>query len=227
MSVVEHLLIFFSPLRECGYFGRPEHRGHADSEQTVTSSLNNVVNEHILCYRIGMPENLHNLLEADDPVALGRIETALDTSDTRNEAVETVISALIWRRCTASPTGVLGAVLHHECASRISVLPHHLDRVGASDAAQAVRDLRDEIPLEDEQIRNGIIDWVDANPDLTRHAATLDKRVSDIAPKLWSFMQQRQDELPDTEIPDKNAGLLASLVGGFLSMARQRPSAER
>jgi len=174
-----------------------------------------------------MSENLHDLLESDDPVALRRIEQALQDSEIHNEIVDAILSALIWRRCTAGQNGVLGAVLDPECAARISALPRHLDRVGASDAAQAIRDLRNAIPLKDEHIKGGIIDWVDCNPDIVRHAAALSDDVDDIAPKLWNFMQQRQGELPDTEIPNKRDGLLAALFGGWQAFARQRPTAGR
>jgi len=174
-----------------------------------------------------MSENLHDLLEGDDPVALRRIEQALHSSETSNETVDAILSTLIWRRCTAGQNGILGAVINHECAARISVLPQHLEKVGASDAAQAMRDLLDEIPLEDEQIEGGIIDWVDANPDITRHAATLDDGFEDVTPKVWNYMQQRQDELPNPEIPDKSVGMLAALISGWQSFARQRPSAGR
>ncbi len=160
-----------------------------------------------------MPENLHDLLESDDPVALRRIEKALISGDEHNETVDAVITALIWRRCTAGQNGVLGAVLNRECAARISVLADHLEKVGATDAAMAMRDLREEIPLEDEQIRSGIIDWVDENPKFVSHAATLDDGIDDIAPEVWSFMQERQDKLPDPEIPDKRKGLFGALFG--------------
>ncbi len=160
-----------------------------------------------------MSENLHDLLESDDPVALRRIEKALISGDERNETVDAVISALIWRRCTAGQHGVLGAILNRECAARISVLADHLEKVGATDAAKAMRDLRQEIPLEDEQIRSGIIDWIDVNPKIVSHAATLDDGVDDIAPEVWSFMQVRQDNLPDPEIPDKRQGLFGALFG--------------
>lgn len=174
-----------------------------------------------------MSENLHDLLKGDDPVALRRIERALKDCEIHNEIVDAVLSALIWRRCTAGHNGVLGAVLNLECASRISLLPQHLDRVGASDAAQAIRDLRNQIPLEDEQIEGGIIDWVDGNPSIVHHAATLDHDVDDVAPKLWSFMQERQDELPETEIPEKREGFLAAVFGGWQSFARQSSTTDR
>ncbi|MCA1774052.1 MAG: hypothetical protein LC676_00110 [Loktanella sp.] len=161
-----------------------------------------------------MSENLYDLLESDDPVALRRIEKALISGDEQNETVEAVISALIWRRCTAGQNGVLGAVLNHECAARISVLADHLEQVGATDAAQAMRALREEIPLEDEQIAGGIIDWVDVNPEITTHAATLNDGVEDIAPEVWSYMQDKQDDLPDPEIPDKRKGFFGALFGG-------------
>ncbi|MEX1236510.1 MAG: hypothetical protein WEB56_16120 [Roseovarius sp.] len=143
-----------------------------------------------------MSENLSDLLEGDDPVALRRIEKALMSADGHNETVDAVISALIWRRCTAGQNGVLGAVLNHECAARISVLADHLEKVGATEAAQVTRDLREEIPLEDDQIRSGIIDWIDVNPGITGNVVTLNGNVDDIAPKVWSFMQERRDDLP-------------------------------
>lgn len=160
-----------------------------------------------------MSENLYDLLESDDPVALRRIEKALISGDEHNETIEAVISALIWRRCTAGQNGVLGAVLNHECAARISVLADHLEKVGATDSAQAMRDLREEIPLGDEQIRSGIIDWIDVNPEIASNVASLKDGIEDIAPKVWNFMQERQDDLPDSEIPNKRKGLLGALFG--------------
>ena len=74
--------------------------------------------------------------------------------------------------------------------------------------------LRNEIPLEDEHIRGGIIDWVDANPSLVHYAETLNDDGFDVTPKVWSFMQKRQDELPEIEIPDKRTGLFSRFFGG-------------
>jgi hypothetical protein len=160
-----------------------------------------------------MTQNLQKLLQSDEPVALRRIEKALVAEDEPNETVDTVLSVLLWRRCTLGQNGILGALLNHECAARVSVLDEHLDLVGASDAAQSMRDLRKEIPLKDEHIRGGIIDWVDANPNVVRYAETLNDDGFDITPQIWSFMQERQDELPDIEIPDKRTGLLGRLFG--------------
>ncbi len=89
-----------------------------------------------------MTRNLQELLEGDEPVALRRIEKALVAVDDRNETVETVLSVLLWRRCTMGQNGILGAFLNHECVARVDVLDEHLDRVGASGAAQSMRDLR-------------------------------------------------------------------------------------
>ena len=160
-----------------------------------------------------MSENLHDLLERDDPVALRRIEKALDDTDGSNEDVEAIVTALIWRRCTTGQNGVLGAVLHRDCAERIGVLADHLEQVGATDAAQVMRDLRERIPLRDEQIRHGLIDWVDSNPAFASYAKGLDAGVEDIGPTVWTFMQDRQDDLPDPEIPDKSRGLFARMFG--------------
>jgi len=156
---------------------------------------------------------LYDLLNSDDPVALRRIEKVLSSEDDPNDTTEAVISALIWQRCTAGHNGVLGAVLNHECAARISVLANHLEQVGASDAARAMRKLRGEIPLEDAQIAGGIIDWVDVNPTIASHAAALDEGVDDISSEVWSYMQERQSDFPDHEIPDKRKGLFGALFG--------------
>ncbi|WP_121096845.1 hypothetical protein [Roseinatronobacter ekhonensis] len=174
-----------------------------------------------------MPENLHDLLEGDDPVALRRIEQALHSTEPSSETVDTILSALIWRRCTAGKNGILGAVINYECAARISVLPRHLEKVGAAHAAQAMRDILEEIPLEDKQIEGGIIDWVDSNPDFARHAGALDERMEDVASKVWGFMQENQSDLPDYEIPDKRQGMLNTLLSGWQSLSRQRFSAGR
>ncbi|WP_223427576.1 hypothetical protein [Tateyamaria pelophila] len=160
-----------------------------------------------------MAQNLYQLLEHDDPVALRHIEKALSAEDAPNETVETVLSALLWRRCTMGQNGILGALLNHECAARVSVMDEHLDVIGASDAAQAMRDLRTEIPLQDEHIRRGIIDWVYANQNLVEHAKTLNEENLDVAPNVWTFMQKRKANLPNIEIPDKRTGLLARLFG--------------
>ncbi len=170
-----------------------------------------------------MPTNLHELLEGDEPVALQRIERALQSGKVHNEVVDITLSALIWRRCTTSPNGVLGAVLSHDCAARVDVLAQHLDRIGATDSAQALRDLRNEIPFEDERIKGGIIDWIDINPQIARHAASLDSDVDDVAPALWNFMQECQAELPNPEIPDKKTGLWAGLFKGWIHSA-ERPN---
>ncbi len=158
-----------------------------------------------------MSDKLYDLLDGDDPVALRRIEKALISGDDRNETTEAVISALIWRRCTAGQNGILGAVLNHECAARICVLADHLETVGAAESAQAVRDLREKLPLEDEQIQSGIIDWIDVNPDIAGEAAALKDDLEDIAPTVWNFMQERQDDLPDAIIPNKRPSLFAAL----------------
>ena len=76
-----------------------------------------------------------------------------------------------------------------------------------------MRDLRKEVPLQDEHIQRGIVDWVDANPSLIQHANTLNDENLDVAPKIWSFMQGRQENLPHIEIPDKRTGLLGRLFG--------------
>jgi hypothetical protein len=160
-----------------------------------------------------MMKNLHDLLDRDDPVALRRIEKALGAEETRNETVDAVLSVLLFQRCANGRNGILGALINHECAARVSMLDEHLDLVGASGAAQAMRDLRKEIPLRDEDIRRGIIDWIEANPSLVQHAKTLNDNNLDVASKVWNFMQERQEKLPDIEIPDRKTGILGRFFG--------------
>lgn len=80
------------------------------------------------------------------------------------------------------------------------------------DTVQAIRDLSKENPLKDEQIRSGIIDWLDMNPEIASKAAKLHEGVDDIAPTVWNFKQERQDELPDPEISYKAKGLFSILL---------------
>lgn len=161
-----------------------------------------------------MSQTLHDLLESDEPVAMCRIEEALKSSDVQNEAVDPIISALIWRRCTTGKNGVLGAIIEQDCAARIDVLADHLEYVGASDAAKAARNLRGAIPLDDQVIRNGIIDWIDANPEFIQHAQGLNDETNDVAVTVWSHMQERKDELPDPVIPEKERGFFSRMFGG-------------
>ncbi|MFO7805537.1 MAG: hypothetical protein R6V30_07680, partial [Paracoccaceae bacterium] len=58
------------------------------------------------------------------------------------------------------------------------------------------------------------IDPVDDAPESTTHATTLNDGVDDIAPEVWSYMQDKQDDLPDPEIPDKRKGFFGALFGG-------------
>lgn len=160
-----------------------------------------------------MAETLHNLLDRDDPVALGRIETRLDAEDQHNPTVDAILSALIWRRCTNGHQGVLGALIHRDCAARLDVLPKHLERVGAKDAANVMRDLRGMIPLEDDVIQNGIIDWIDENPTFISQAEELNDQVDDIGPTVWAYMQKRHGDLPDVEIPEKKKGFFSRFFG--------------
>ena len=51
------------------------------------------------------------------------------------------------------------------------------------------------------------------NPSLVQHAKTLNDENLDVAPKVWNFMLERQEKLPDIEIPDKKTGLLGRFFG--------------
>jgi hypothetical protein len=101
--------------------------------------------------------------------------------------------------------------LNRDCARRIKVLAAHLDLVGAHEAAAAVRELRGQIPYNDNQLGGGIIDWIDANPDFVDRARELDREINDITPQIWAYMQNCCDELPDAAIPPRQRGFFARL----------------
>lgn len=153
-------------------------------------------------------QRLHEVLRSDQPVALRRIEKALASVADRNETAETALSALIWRRHTSGHDGVLGTFLHQACARRIGVLPRHLEKVGAKGAASAIRELRNEIPFEDRRLQYGILDWVESTRGFASRARELDKELDDIGPRIWSFMREHAEELPNVTIPDRRRGLL-------------------
>ncbi len=88
-------------------------------------------------------------------------------------------------------------------------MPANLYDLLDSDDPVAVR--RIEKAFSSGDVRNQA---VDANPEISRHADTLTDGVADLAPTVWSFMQERQGELPDPQIPDKRVGLFARLFSG-------------
>ena len=156
-------------------------------------------------------ETLHEVLQSEEPVALRRIEKVLAAEDDRSEQAEAAMSALIWRRQTTGHQGILGTFLNRDCARRIKVLAAHLERVGAPEAAAAIRELRGQIPYSDNQLGGGIIDWMDAHRDFVDRARELDCEIEDITPQIWTYMQNCCDELPDTAIPPRRRGLFARL----------------
>jgi hypothetical protein len=163
------------------------------------------------CAKLLIMETLHKVLQSHEPVALGRIEKVLAAEHERSEEAEAAVSALLWRRQTAGHSGIRGTFLNRDCVNRIRVLATHLDRVGAHEAAEAMRELRGQIPYKDTQLGGSIIDWVDANPDFVSRARELDDKIDDIAPQVWAYMQNCSDDLPDAAIPSRRRGLFARL----------------
>jgi len=162
-----------------------------------------------------MSDKLHDLLENDDPTALPQIERSLASQDDLSADQDAVLSALIWRRCTSGAAGLLGSVLHQDCASRFEDLPTQLARVGATDAAVATLELRNAIPLEDEQINGGLADWIDIHPEISSKAAELNEEVDEIDQIIWDFMKDPASDIPDLEVPTRTEAVLSSIAGLF------------
>ena len=164
-----------------------------------------------------MGKNLHDLLEQDSPTDLLRIERALRSQDELSADQVAVLEALVWQRCTSGAAGLLGCVLHQDCAKRIDDLPDQLARVGATDAAEATRALRDAIPLDDEQIRYGLMDWIDTHPDIYNKARELDDGLNEVDQTIWDFMKDAASDIPDLEIPTRMNSVVSSVAGLFRS----------
>jgi hypothetical protein len=162
-----------------------------------------------------MASNLHDLLALDNPTALPRIERALRSQDELSADQEAVLGALVWQRCTSGPAGLLGCVTQHDCAKRIDDLPDQLARIGAEDAAEATRALRDAIPLDDETLRHGIADWIDTQSDVYSKAQELDDGLEGVDRAIWDFMKDPETDIPDLEIPTRMDSIVSSVTGLF------------
>ncbi|SFP44186.1 hypothetical protein [Tranquillimonas alkanivorans] len=156
-----------------------------------------------------MTVTIHELIERKKPADLEKIERTLAAQPARSPEAEAALSALIWRRRTDGRSGLLGAFMHKDCAERIAMLGDHLEEIGAHDAAAALRELRAEIPLSDDLIGRGLIDWVDSRPDIVREARELDSRLEDVAPLIWDYLRDCGDAVPDLPLHQPRRGLLA------------------
>lgn len=164
-----------------------------------------------------MANNLNALLLLESPTALLRIEQALRSQDELSPDQEAVLGALIWLRCTSGSAGLLGCVLHQDCAKLIDDLPDQLARIGATDAAEATRKLRNAIPLNDERIKYGLVDWIDTQPDICNKARELDEGLNEVDQTIWDFMKGDASDIPDLEIPTRINSILSSVAGIFRS----------
>lgn len=159
-----------------------------------------------------MTETLHDILRSDDPGVLPRIEKALSACDDLDRDLEAVLSALILHRRASGEAGLLGAVLYRDCAQRLPVLPAHLRAIGATDAANAVSDLRRDIPLEDAVISCGLIDWLDTQPDLARSARRRTPDLDGLDDDIRRFLRRKGRALPDLPLPPEHRTLFGRMV---------------
>lgn len=167
-----------------------------------------------------MADNLHDLLRQNEPVALQQIERALAAQDHLSADQEAVLDALIWKRYTCGPAGLLGCILHQDCARLFPDLPNKLERIGATDAAVATRELRNAIPLDEEQIRGGLTDWVETQSEVVTIARELDENLiglDEVDQTIWDFMKDTASDIPDLEIPTRTESIVSSIVGLFRS----------
>lgn len=162
-----------------------------------------------------MTENLHDLLKQDNPTALPRIERALISQDDLSADQEAVLGALIWQRCTSGAAGLLGCVTQQDCAEQIDRLPAQLDRIGASDAADALKELLSAIELDDDQIKSGLADWIDTQQDVINKAQELNADLDGIDGAIWAFMQDPHTDIPDLELASRKDFVLSSILGLF------------
>lgn len=170
-----------------------------------------------------MADHLHALLEQDEPTGLARIERALSAQPALSADQEALLSTLVWRRCTNGAAGLLGAVLHQDCARRIGDLPEHLETIGATESAEAVRELCDVIPLDDERISRGLADWIETESEIVSKARELDAGLDDIDQTLWDFMRNPASDIPDLELPTRSTGVLSSIRRLFMPERRDTP----
>jgi hypothetical protein len=164
-----------------------------------------------------MSERLHEIIKQDEPTALPRIERTLASQADLTADQEAVLNALRWRRCTTGAAGLLGTVIHQDCAKLIDELPGQLARIGAADAAVTVKELRDMIPLETEEIKRGLADWIDTQRDVVVKAHELEDGLEDIAPTIWEFIKSPSSDIPDIEISTRTESIVSSVVSFFRS----------
>ncbi len=112
---------------------------------------------------------------------------------------------------------MLGCVLHPDCAKRIDTLPNQLEHIGATEAADATRELLKAIPLHADQISGGLADWIDTQPDIVSRARELDDGLNEVDQTIWDFMKETTSDIPDLEIPTRAESIVASVAGLFRS----------
>ncbi|MEM7642116.1 MAG: hypothetical protein AAF366_06270 [Pseudomonadota bacterium] len=123
-----------------------------------------------------------------------------------------VMTALAWRRCTAEPRGIIGSILHPDCANRANILEKDLRVVGAVRAADAYRCLRESLALPDDLLRSGMVEWLDEHPTAVRTAQRLDVGLPDISPEIWAYMQASVRHLPNPKVRTRWWRLAARFV---------------
>lgn len=110
---------------------------------------------------------------------------------------------------------MLGCVIHQDCAGRIEDLPAQLTRVGAPDSAGAVRELRNAISLNDDEIKGGLADWIETQPEVIKKAHELDAEIEEIDQTIWDFMRDPASDIPDLALTSRTGSVLSSIAGLF------------
>lgn len=164
-----------------------------------------------------MQQTLDDLLASDDPAVLDahldRAEAALATADDRCPELEAALTALIWRRCTQGPLGLVEALVRPDCLERLDRIAADLDRVGAAEAAQSFRALRRACPLSDRQLGPGLIDWLDTQYGFARTARRLETGLDDVGPDVWGYLRRRRHACAGISVPPERRNLWTRLFG--------------
>ncbi|WP_152463806.1 MULTISPECIES: hypothetical protein [unclassified Roseivivax] len=75
-----------------------------------------------------------------------------------------------------------------------------LRTIGAAQCAEAFASIRKAIPMSDNDIRGGLLDWIDTQPDLAKKALKWKDVDLDVSVQLWEYMNANIDLLPDVPI---------------------------
>jgi hypothetical protein len=111
-------------------------------------------------------ETVRHILDSESGLDFGKIESALAAEQQTREEAEAVLSVLILRRHMQGPNGLCDALVTSECTQRLEMLPDHLYKVGAYDAAARFRRIRAKLPEPEVLSPGAVYDLLDQDSEL-------------------------------------------------------------